>query len=339
MVKYILLFWVCLLANYQSFAQSISVTEQGRATSIRGLSIVNNKIIWVSGSKGSVGISLNGGQTWAWQQVKGFEQSDFRDIEAFSAKEAVIMSSGTPALILRTMDGGANWIVCYRNADEAYFLDGLAFFNKKHGIAMGDPINGRFVLLETADGGNKWTELKTGPEALKNEAAFAASGTSVSIVNKNTNAVLLTGVAVSRLWFNNAKLNSWTALNVPLAHGDASKGGFSIAQGNNRTVLVGGNYSSDKRTDSVACFYEGDLMKNKLMYLSSAMPQGYQSCVTYVNQQIFLSTGTSGTNITRDGGLTWKLIDDGSYNVCKASKAGNLIVLAGEKGRIALFKL
>jgi photosystem II stability/assembly factor-like uncharacterized protein len=338
MMKYILLLLICLLVNYKSFAQSVSVIEQGRATSIRGLSAVNDKIIWVSGSKGNVGVSRNGGLTWVWQQVKGFEQSDFRDIEAFSSKEAVIMSSGTPALILRTTDGGVNWNVCYRNNDKAYFLDGLAFYNKKRGIAMGDPINGRFVLLETVDGGNTWTELNTGPNAIDKEAAFAASGTSVNIIDKNANAVLLTGGAVSRLWVSNAELSSWTAVNVPLAHGGASKGGFSIAQGNNRTVLVGGNYSSDKRTDSVACFYEGKLTKDKSLCPSSAMPQGYQSCVTYVNKQVFLSTGTSGTNITYDGGVTWKLVDKGSYNVCKASKNGNLIVLAGEKGRIALFK-
>jgi photosystem II stability/assembly factor-like uncharacterized protein len=338
-MKFILSLFCLLLSTCFLYAQTVLVVEQGKPTSIRGLSVVNDKVAWVSGSKGHVGLSVDGGQTWTWQQVKGFEQSDFRDIEAISAKEAIIMSSGTPAVILKTTNGGISWGICYRNNDKAYFLDGLAFYNKKHGIAMGDPINGKFVLLETKDQGNTWTELKTGPVALKEEAAFAASGTSVYIAGKNANAVLLTGGNVSRLLLSNHKLDKWNAVGMPLAQGQSSKGGFSLAAGGGQTVLVGGNYSKDKNRDSVACYYNGEHIDGNNFHLSTTMPQGYQSCVTYIEQKTFLSTGTSGSNITIDGGLNWKPVDAGSYNVCQKAKSGNLIILAGDKGRIALVKL
>src|SRR6185312_4161465 len=107
------------------FAQHIEVLQQGKPTSIRGLSVVDDNVAWISGSKGNIAITTNGGKTWNWQQVKGFEKSDFRDIEAFSDKEAIIMSSGTPALILKTIDGGANWQEKYRNADTTYFFDAM----------------------------------------------------------------------------------------------------------------------------------------------------------------------------------------------------------------------
>lgn len=328
-----------MISSYLLSAQTVSIVEQGKPTSIRGLSVVNDKVAWASGSKGHVALSINGGLTWVWQQVKGFEQSDFRDIEAFSAKEAIIMSSGTPALILKTADGGINWEVCYRNNDKAYFLDGLAFYNKNHGVAIGDPINGKFVLLETTNGGTTWTELKTGPSALENEAAFAASGTSVFITDKKANAVLLTGGTVSRLLLSNRELNKWNPVNLPLAQGRASKGGFSLAAGGGQTVLVGGDYSTDKKVDSVACYYNGKQIEDKYFHLSTTMPRGYQSCVTYLKKKVFLSTGTSGSNLTYDGGLNWKPIDAGSYNVCQRSKVGNLVLLAGDKGKIAVFKL
>src|ERR1700731_4933820 len=90
-------------------AQAITVLQQGKPTSIRGLSVVDDNVAWISGSKGYIAITIDGGKNWNWQQVKGFEKSDFRDIEAFSDKEAIIMSSGTPALILKTIDGGINW--------------------------------------------------------------------------------------------------------------------------------------------------------------------------------------------------------------------------------------
>src|SRR6201996_6493723 len=137
-------------------AQTIVPLQQGKPTSIRGLSVVDDNVAWISGSKGNIAITTDGGKTWAWQQVKGFEKSDFRDIEAFSAKDAIIMSSGTPALILKTTDGGANWQVKYQNTDTAYFFDAMDFANKNHGMVLGDPINNTFVLMETLNGGETW---------------------------------------------------------------------------------------------------------------------------------------------------------------------------------------
>src|ERR1700748_207636 len=102
-----------LLILNSTFGQKVTVIQQGRASSLRGLCVVNDKIAWVSGSKGTIAITKDAGKTWAWQQIKGFEQSDFRDIQAFSDKEAIVMSSGTPALILKTLDGGSTWQVKY----------------------------------------------------------------------------------------------------------------------------------------------------------------------------------------------------------------------------------
>src|SRR5476651_585380 len=145
-----------LLGSNALKAQKIEILQQGKPTSIRGLSVVDDKIAWISGSKGYIATTTDAGKTWAWQQVKGFEQADFRDIEAFSGKEAIIMSSGTPALILKTTDGGENWQVKYRNADTAYFFDAMDFETPKHGLVLGDPVGGKFVLMETNDGGETW---------------------------------------------------------------------------------------------------------------------------------------------------------------------------------------
>src|ERR1700761_2922723 len=132
-----------LITNFTS-AQQIKLLEQGKPTSIRGLSVVDDSVAWVSGSRGYVATTRNAGKTWYWQQIKGFEKSDFRSIVAFSAKEAVIMSSGTPALILKTIDGGETWQEKYRNTDTTYFFDALDFDTPKHGLVLGDPIGGKF---------------------------------------------------------------------------------------------------------------------------------------------------------------------------------------------------
>jgi photosystem II stability/assembly factor-like uncharacterized protein len=316
-------------------AQSLTLVEQGKPTSIRGLSVVDDKVAWVSGSKGHVGVSINGGQTWAWQQVPGFEQSDFRDVEAFSATDAIIMSSGTPAVILKTIDAAKSWKVCYRNEDKAYFLDGIDFYNARHGLIMGDPINGKFLLLETQNGGDTWKEVTTAPAAIKEEAAFAASGTSIIIDKVTRQVMMVTGGPVSRL-FTSRDLKTWTAQALPIAQGLNSKGSFSVAQGGGNTVVVGGNYVQNKKTDSVAS-YTSDKQAAQGFELAKQMPGGFQSGVMHLGKHTFLSTGTLGTNISLDGGQSWKLIDTTSFNACQKAQQGNLVILAGDKGKIAIF--
>jgi photosystem II stability/assembly factor-like uncharacterized protein len=326
-----LLFCLLLMANFIN-AQTIVPLQQGKPTSIRGLSVVDDNIAWISGSSGYIALTRDGGKSWNWQQVKGFEKADFRDIEAFSDKEAIIMSSGTPALILKTTDGGANWQVKYRNADTAYFLDALDFPDKKYGFVLGDPINKKFVLLETKDGGETWNMFKNRPDALSGEAAFAASGTCLRVGEGSIDIV--TGGTVARCLTIFSPFAKWSYETLPILQGKDSQGAFSIAGPG--LVIVGGDYSNDKIKYEVAC----QLIPRKGAYTSIQQgPSGFQSCVEFINANTYLSTGTPGSNITIDGGKKWSKIDDNSYNVCRKAKRGKLVLLAGDGGKIGILKM
>jgi len=326
---------ICLLAySLSANAQVVMPIQQNKPISMRGLSVVDDKTAWVSGTKGTIGITTDGGVNWEWQQIKGFEKSDFRDIEAFSDKEAVIIASGSPAYILKTTDGGIHWETKFQQTDSTYFLDAMDFSDRQHGFVLGDPIGGKFLLLETADGGETWNPSKNPPVALKNEAAFAASGT---CLRTNTSITIVTGGSNSRMLVSPIEKREWTSLALPLTNGAPSRGAFSIAYGNNQTIIVGGNYTKDKQTDSVAYLIPKSKAKFK-KNIPATGPAGYQSCIEYINGDIFLSTGTSGTNITTDNGKTWRKIDEVSYNVCAKAKHGNLILLAGDKGKLGFFK-
>src|SRR5687768_16967688 len=106
MAKRHLLFSLFTILSIVSFSQEIKMLTSGTRTSLRGLSVVTDKIVWVSGSAGTVGRSVDGGVNWQWLTVKGYEKRDFRDIEAFDDKTAIIMAIAEPAQILRTTDGG-----------------------------------------------------------------------------------------------------------------------------------------------------------------------------------------------------------------------------------------
>ena len=315
-------------------AQSIIPLQQGKPSSIRGLSVVDDNVAWVSGSGGYFAITNDGGKTWNWQQIKGYEKSDFRDVEAFSAKEAVIMSSGTPALILKTMDGGTTWQEKYRNNDTTYFLDAMDFDNPKHGLVLGDPIKNKFLLMETNDGSETWHPFKNQPDAMPGEAAFAASGTCLRVDDKAI--TIVSGGAVARRLTLVANNRKWNYTKLPLVQGKSSQGAFSSSTEKNNLIIVGGDYAKDKSRDLTACYSTNKGLTWKLAENSAIE---FQSSVEYIGHDIYLSTGTPGSNITNNGGKTWTKIDDISYNVCRKAKKGKLVLLAGDRGRIGILKM
>jgi photosystem II stability/assembly factor-like uncharacterized protein len=146
----------------------LKVVETGTKTSLRGLSVVNDKIIWVSGSRGMVAVSVDGGSHFSWKQVPGYENRDFRDVEGFDAQTAIIMAIDTPAIILKTTDGGISWKKVFEDFRPGMFLDAIAF-RGKWGYVIGDPFNGKAFLASTFDGGENWEEM-VGPELFSGEA-------------------------------------------------------------------------------------------------------------------------------------------------------------------------
>src|SRR4030095_4641730 len=150
-------FLIFILLFVSGNAQKINVLTTGRPVSLRGLCVVSDQIIWVSGSGGTVGLSTDGGKTWKWNPVKFYEKTDFRDIEAFSAKEAVIMGITEPAVILRTTDGGNSWTKILEDSSKNLFLDAMDF-SGDNGIVVGDPLDGKIFFAETVNRGKTWNK-------------------------------------------------------------------------------------------------------------------------------------------------------------------------------------
>ena len=102
----------------------------GLSNSFRGLSVVNESVLWVSGTNGIV-VHLDGKGNWVVTQVPEAEKLDFRDVVAFDEKTALVMNAGFPGVIYKTTDGGDNWYETYRNNDSAVFMDGMKFWVRK----------------------------------------------------------------------------------------------------------------------------------------------------------------------------------------------------------------
>ena len=78
----------------------------------------------------------------------------------------------------------------YRNYTEGIFYDAMDFWpDGEHGIAFGDPIDGRMTLIKTDDGGDTWHDIpfEERPEVPGGVHAFAASGTCLRAHVSSTN--------------------------------------------------------------------------------------------------------------------------------------------------------
>src|SRR5215203_4014703 len=110
----IFLFLSCAIAvQCQWIKQTVNTTA-----SFRGLSVVNEKTVWASGTNGTVIRTIDGGKTWNVFSVPGAEKLDFRDIEAFDANTAYTLSigNGDASRIYKTTDGGKTWKEQFKNA-------------------------------------------------------------------------------------------------------------------------------------------------------------------------------------------------------------------------------
>src|SRR4051812_9787753 len=128
---------------------SIHMLENPPIKSIRGMSAVNDSTVWVSGTEGKVGITTNGGKNWKWISVPGYDTLDWRTIFAFSNERALLLNAGEPASIVLTTNAGRTWQTVYHNDTKGIFFDGMTFKNAREGMAIGDPLNGKFTIITT----------------------------------------------------------------------------------------------------------------------------------------------------------------------------------------------
>ena len=311
----------------------VEILNTGIKTSLRGLSVVNNNVVWVSGSNGMVGKSLNAGKDWKWMIVKGFEKNDFRDIEAFDANTAIIMAIADPAFILKTTDGGETWKVVYENNTKGMFLDAMEFRDPKNGIVIGDPVDGRFFMAKTIDAGNSWKELAAEERfpADSGEAFFASSGTNIRYLY-NGSVVMASGGKNSRVFYDK------TMLDVPMTKGKETAGTNSVAVFDNykknkanKMIIVGGDFTADSLTDK-NCFISNN--GGKTWERPKTPPNGYRSCVEYLNNETIVTCGLNGVDYSFDGGKNFYSISKEGFHVCRFARVGNTVYLAGGNGKI-----
>ena len=315
-------------------ALSLHWTSQpsNSSASLRGLSVVSGKVAWASGTEGTVLSSQDGGETWKRFTVPGAENIDFRDIVGFNENSAVLMSSGSggASRVYLTNDGGTNWKLVLSNTESTGFFDAVKFWDQKHGMLLGDPVNGHFTILVTEDGGLTW-EKPAQPSALKDEGAFAASGTSLTLLGRDEACFGTGGINGGRVFHTTNAGKSWTFASTPVSVVAASAGVFSLKFRDRRHgIAVGGDYKTpQKDTGTIAITKDG----GKTWRMPSAA-LGYKSAIAYLDtRHSWIAVGSSGSNYSVDGGKTWESFSTEIFNA--VASTGDCVLAVGPHGVVS----
>lgn len=312
---------------------SWQLTDTQTTARFRGLAPVSASVAWVAGTAGTVLRTVDGGRHWASVGPADASALQFRDIEAFDARHAVALTigDGADSRIYATSDGGHTWSRTFQNDDPAAFYDCMTFLDPRHGLALSDPVDGRFRILATADGGRSW-QLRSPagmPAALTGEFAFAASGT--CLVSTHGRAYFASGGGATSRIFSSADFgHSWTVVDSPLPSGP-SAGIYSLAFADPaHGIAVGGDFQTPATAPDGSAYLAGHRWT-----VSKTVPGEYRSGAAWIGRgPAALTVGPTGSDVSWDGGRTWKPFDTGSFDAVSCTHDGACWA-SGEQGRVA----
>jgi photosystem II stability/assembly factor-like uncharacterized protein len=310
--------------------------------SFRGLDAVNRRVAWLGGGSqteggpGTVWRTTDGGDTWRDVSPPGAEGLLFRDVEARSARTALVMAigPGEASRIYRTTDGGQTWSETFRNREETAFYNCMDFYpGGRHGLAVSDPVDGKFRVIATRDGGRSWEILPDeGMPDSTGEYNFAASGDCLVISGRT--AWFGSGGAAARVFRSGDHGRTWSATDSTIPAGEAA-GVFGLAFRNPwQGVAVGGDFAEpDDGEDASASTFGGRTWRNggdlQVLAEDAAWVSGARRTLISVGE----SGDTAGSHISRDGGRTWKLFGDVGFHTLDCTRDRSCWAAGGD-GRV-----
>ena len=309
----------------------------GTTALLIAVSPVNERVVWVSGSRGTYVRTTDGGTTWRSGQVPGADTLQFRDVHAVDANTAYLLSigNGDQSRIYKTTDAGTKWTLQFTNPDSAGFYDCMDFWDAKRGIVIGDALGSDIAILTTSDGGAHWTRIPPAslPRAQPNEGSFAASGTCLVTRPGGHAWVVASNPDRGRVLHTANYGKSWSVDTLPLTV-RAGSGPQSIAfrDARNGIALGGGNAA---QPGDILAATTSDGGNTWVKRASPALSTGVWGGVFVPGaaRPTIVAVGPTGSAWTRDDGVTWTPIDSVNYwSVGFASSRAGWAV--GRDGRI-----
>ena len=314
--------------------------------SLRGLDAVSRHTAWAAGEStsegpGSVWRTTDGGDSW--QNVSPPDSSGlmFRDVEARGPRSAVVLAIGPggASQIHRTTDGGETWQQTFRNTEEQAFYNCIDFYpGGQRGLAVSDPVDGKFRILSTDDGGKSWNVLPSaGMPDSTGEYNFSASGD--CLVIRGRHAWFGSGGSASRVFHSTDRGRTWTASDSTIPTGE-SAGVFGLAfrtpwQG----VAVGGDFEDPADgVDASAYARHGRTWTNGGDLAHLGEDAAWVSVLPRTLVVVGESGDTAGSSISHDGGRSWKQFSEVGFHALDCTIDLSCWAVGGD-GRVGKLRL
>jgi photosystem II stability/assembly factor-like uncharacterized protein len=216
------------------------------------------------------------------------------------------------------------------------FWNSMGFFDHRRGLAVSDPVMGKFPILGTDDGGENWKLVKAiGTEASEGEAPLA-TGTSLVAVGPDD---AWFGTSFDKDLAPNAKARvfhtrdggtRWTVATTPIPGAPRGIGTLSFRDRENG-LAVGGIVPPEfggNDTGVVAKTSDG----GNTWSLVGA-PAGFRHGVAWIpgRRDTAVVVGPTGSDVSDDGGQTWTPIPNSPFLLGVACK-GDTCWAVGRNG-------
>lgn len=302
--------------------RTLRTTRQQGDTSERliGLSPVDERVVWASGTGGVYTRTTDGGATWTAGTVAGADSLQFRDVHAVSADTAYLLSigRGRQSRIYETTDGGRSWTRTFTNDEPQAFFDCMDFWDSDHGIAFSDAVDGEFVLVRTSDGGQSWQRVPPSglPPAHDGEGSFAASGTCL-VTRGDSTAYFGTGAASSaRVFRTTDRGRTWSAHSTPIEAGGIAGIASLAFRDEAHGAAMGGVMATENFPDStIATIAVTDDGGSSWTEATSPPMAGIfgGAYVPQTDPPVLVAVGPQGIAATYDDGQNWQVVHDSSH--------------------------
>lgn len=298
---------------------TLTPQESGTDVLLQAVSPVDERVVWVSGHRGTFLRTLDGGETWYVGTVPGADSLEFRDVHAVDENTAYLLSAGPGdrSRIYKTTDGGRTWALQFRNDVDDAFFDCIAFWDADTGFAFSDAVDGAFIVVRTEDGGRHWTRVppENVPAALPGgEGGFAASGTCAVTAGQDHGWIGTGAGEVARVLRTTDRGRTWSVANTPIPAGPSAGIATLVFRDAQHGLALGGDVARrEPHRDNVAITRDGGRSWALAGNLSIQSAVYGASDVPGMPTPTVVAVGPGGMEVSLDDGATWTPLDTTNY--------------------------
>ncbi len=271
------------------------------------VSAVDQAVAWAAGRGGVVARTVDGGRTWVTDTIAG--DLSIIDVHGFDSRVACALAArepGGPSTILRTTDSGRSWSPRFIGPP----LNAMAFWDADNGLAYGNPVDSRLVILRTEDGCATWipVDARGIPRSLYGETGFALGGTSIAVAGRDHAWIGTGGGYTSYVLRSVDRGRTWAAIRTAFPAGP-QKGIYGVAfRDTLHGVAVGGEPGRPYWTQTLSLLRTEDGGRSWALVQQAWAAQGlYSAAVSVPGAQSpsFIAVGPFGSMYSVDDGRTW----------------------------------